>query len=168
MSCLVLSCLVLFVAHYVANATFVCVPGQKKAHGVTQFHLFLLKIGTPTQNTSLKCVRCNKIKPMEAYSKVGQYLCLTFISNSSLFYLWRRALYTMPWTTTTHLYEISCVENRLSGSFRSARPASSAASTSTTTTRRTTLISRKTPTTTTAASRMFCERQTGQERPMLS
>lgn len=83
--CHVMSCLVLFVAHYVANATFVCVPGQKKAHGVTQFHLFLLKIGTPTQNTSLKCVRCNKIKPMEAYSKVGQYLCLTFISNSSLF-----------------------------------------------------------------------------------
>ncbi|KAF8951626.1 hypothetical protein BGZ52_010613, partial [Haplosporangium bisporale] len=44
---------------------------------------------TPTQNTSLKCVRCNKAKPTEAYSKTQRKLqeratcieCRKYIDN---------------------------------------------------------------------------------------
>ncbi|KAG0340428.1 hypothetical protein BG000_011987 [Podila horticola] len=37
-------------------------------------HHVLCKSCTPVQNTSLKCVRCNKVRPMDCYSKTQRKL----------------------------------------------------------------------------------------------
>ncbi|KAF9427346.1 hypothetical protein BGZ94_005065 [Podila epigama] len=37
-------------------------------------HHILCKTCTPVQNTSLKCVRCNRVRPMDCYSKTQKRL----------------------------------------------------------------------------------------------